>query len=234
MWRNIASNGLTILIVAMIAVAGLIAWGKTAYRSTGPLEQAICLKVDQGASMTGVSADLARQGAVSHGWLFRLGADYSGRAPALKAGSYLIAEGASMEQIVTEITGSGRSTCGTEVLFRIGVTNVEIQVRELDPTSLKFEIVAEFDPREGAAAEVPDEYRNVRAAGDTRYRVTMAEGATVWQVAEALRAADFLAGNALSSERGRVVRLGSSGSVTACLCRARPARCREAGGCVRG
>ena len=41
-------------------------------------------------------------------------------------------------------------------------------------------------------------------------------------------AADFLAGNALSSDRGRVARLGSSRSVTACLCRRRCGRvCRR-------
>jgi UPF0755 protein len=96
-----------------------------------------------------------------------------------------------MADIVREITGSGQSTCGTEVVYRIGVRASEIRVRELDPATNRFVDVAAFDP---AAGVVPAEYTEVRSARDTRYRVAMAEGVTSWQVVEALRAADFLQG----------------------------------------
>jgi len=50
---------------------------------------------------------------------------------------------------------------------------------------------AEFDPAEEA---VDPAYVEVRENADTRYRVALAEGVTSWQVAEALRLADFLTG----------------------------------------
>ena len=51
MWRNIASNAVTFLVVALFLLSGLIVWGKTQYTTEGPLDQAICLQVDRGSNM---------------------------------------------------------------------------------------------------------------------------------------------------------------------------------------
>lgn len=194
MWRHVASNGISLLIVLGVLAAGIIAWGKARYEAAGPLEAAICVKVESGSSMRKVSEQLKERGALKEAWLFRLGADYSGRADALKAGSFLVTERASMREIVDEITGRGQSTCGTEVVFRIGVNATGMQVRELDPASNRFVEVAAFDPS-AERVEIPAEYTKVRGEADTRYRVALAEGATSWQVVEALKSADFLEGN---------------------------------------
>ncbi len=191
MWRHIASNGLTLLIIGLVMVAAVIGWGVNSYRSAGPLEAGICLRVAPGSTMRGVSADLAAQNAVSSEQLFRIGADYTDKAADLKAGSFLIPERASMEQIVDIITRGGRSTCGTEIVYRVGVTTRTIEVRELDPVTGQFDVGAEFAPGEGSTPEI---YDTVRERDDTRYRVAVAEGVTSWQVADALRAADFLNG----------------------------------------
>ena len=45
MWRHIASNALTMLIVAIFLLGGLILWGQTEYSAEGPLEEQICLRV---------------------------------------------------------------------------------------------------------------------------------------------------------------------------------------------
>jgi len=44
------------------------------------------------------------------------------------------------------------------------------------------------------SGELPSEYSRLRADDATTYRVQMAEGSTVWLVAEALKQADFLTG----------------------------------------
>jgi UPF0755 protein len=191
MWKHIASNALTILILGLIAVVGAIAWGQQQYVADGPLDTAICVRVEPGSTMRRVSRDLEAQGAVSSGSIFRIGAEYSDKARQLKAGSFLVPEGASMAEIVDLVTRGGMSTCGTEVVYRIGVTGQDIQIRDLDPESRRFVTEAEFDP---AAGPVPDRYAEVREESDTRYRVTLAEGVTSWQVVEALKAADFLTG----------------------------------------
>ncbi|TDL83614.1 endolytic transglycosylase MltG [Palleronia sediminis] len=191
MWKNLASNGITLLIVAMALLAGAIGWGMNQYRGEGPLEQAICLRVEPGSTLREVSEDLAGQGAVAYPQILRIGADYTDLADDLKAGSFLVPERASMEEILGIVTRGGQSTCGTEIVYRIGVAAVEVEVRELDPATARFVEVAEFTP---GAGEVPAAYTEMRDRDDTRYRVAMAEGATSWQVVEALKSADFLTG----------------------------------------
>jgi UPF0755 protein len=167
MWKSVAANGLTFLILALMAVAGLIAWGQNQYRAEGPLETAICLRVESGSNMRRVAANLHEQGAITSQSIFRVGADYADKSALLKAGSFLIPEGASMEEIVDIVTRGGASTCGTEVVYRIGVATQEIAVRSLDPATQRFETLAEFDPATDAVAP---EYVEVRNAADTRYR----------------------------------------------------------------
>jgi UPF0755 protein len=94
-----------------------------------------------------------------------------------------------MEEIVDIVTRGGRNTCGTEVVYRIGVTRTQVLLRELDPASNRFIEIAAFNP---AQDEVPSAYATVKAETDTRYRVAMAEGVTSWQVLDALRNLDLL------------------------------------------
>ncbi|TMV14562.1 endolytic transglycosylase MltG [Arenibacterium halophilum] len=191
MWRSLASNMLTILVVVLFLVGGIILWGKSQYVAQGPLEEPICLRVERGSNMARVSRDLAGQNAVTNAAIFRIGADYTDKAQSLKAGSFLVESNASMEQIVDQITRGGASTCGTEIVYRVGVTRVQTQVRELDPATNQFEITAEFDP---LLDEAPAEFSAKRGESDTRYRIALAEGVTSWQVVEALKAMDLLEG----------------------------------------
>jgi len=193
MWRSLASNALTLFIVLLIAAGALVGWGQSQYTAQGPLEQPICLRVDRGSNMTEVSTDLAGQGAVSNARLFRIGADYADKSEQLKAGSFLVPAGASMAEIVDIVTRGGQSTCGTEIVYRIGVARTSVQVRELDPATNRFVEVAEFDPNAEAAAP-PPAFTERRARADTRYRITMAEGVTSWQAVEGLKSVDVLDG----------------------------------------
>jgi UPF0755 protein len=191
MWRHIASNAVTMLVVALFLLGGLILVGQSQYRNDGPLAEAICLRVQPGSNMNRVSQDLEKEGAISSGMLFRVGADYADKADQLKAGSFLVPEQASMEAIVDIVTRGGASTCGTEVVYRVGVTRKQVQVRELDPISGRFVEVAEFIPGDG---EAPDVFSKVRSEADTRYRIAVAEGVTSWQVMDALNSIDLLSG----------------------------------------
>ena len=191
MWRSIASNALTLFVVLLVAVAGLLAWGREEFAGPGPLEQSICFRVERGASLSAVSRALEEQGAVSDARIFRIGADYSGKADGLKFGSYLVTPGQSMAQILESLTAGGQSTCGREVNYRISVASAEVVLRELDPATNRYVEVVAFDP---ATAAAPAEYLDVAEADDIRWRVTLAEGVTSWQVVEALKRAEFLTG----------------------------------------
>ena len=133
MWRHIASNVLTFLVVLVFLLGGVILWGQSEYNARGPLEEPICLRVERGSNMRAVSRKLQNEGAISNGTIFRVGADYTNKNSQLKAGSWLVPEGASMSEIIDLVTRGGASTCGTEVVYRIGVTDSEIEVPRTGP-----------------------------------------------------------------------------------------------------
>ena len=193
MWRHLASNVLTLLIVALVVAFGGVLWAQREYSAGGPLEAAICLQVQPGSNMRRVADNLASEGAITNPTIFRLGADYSDKASRLKAGSFLIDEGWSMARIVDEITGDGRSTCGTQVVYLVGVAGQEVRVRTLDAETQEFVTVAEFDPKvEGA--DWPEVYAQVLQEPGTEFAVSIAEGTTSWQVVTALSAWGLMEG----------------------------------------
>lgn len=192
MWKHVVANVLTLAILGLIGLMGLVGMGQRAFVAEGPLDQAICLRIEPGARLPAVSAQLDAQGAITSPMIFRTGARYTGRDTALRFGSYLVPAGASMDAILDQITRGGASTCGTEVQFRIGVTRVDYLVRELDPATNRFVEVVSL-PLE--TTDFPTEYQSVAAQADTRFRITLAEGVTSWQVWNALARAEFLTGD---------------------------------------
>lgn len=191
MWRSVASNALTVLLVLGFVGGGGLLMAQARYTASGPLEQAICVKVDRGSTMRRVSEDLEAKGAITSGPLFRIGADYADKSQSLKAGSFRVPAGASMDEIVDIVTRGGRSTCGTEVVYRVGITRATVQVRALDPATNRFEEQASFNPAEGAA---PEAYTAVRDDAGTRFRIALAEGVTSWQIVQELNQIDVLTG----------------------------------------
>jgi UPF0755 protein len=191
MWRHIASNAVTFLVMVLFLLGGLVLWGKSQYVSPGPLSQAICLQVERGSNMRRVSRDLEAQGAVNSGAIFRIGADYEEKTGNLKAGSFLVQPNQSMQEIVDLVTKGGASTCGTEVVYRIGVNRISVQVRELDPVTNRFVERAEYTP---GADDVPAAYTETKERADTRFRIALAEGVTSWQVVQGLNEVELLKG----------------------------------------
>jgi UPF0755 protein len=193
MWRHFAANALTFFIVALFLVGGVVTWGVNAYRAQGPLAEPVCVQVPGGSNFRLLSQQLSEQGAISSPAIFRMGADYTERTGDLKAGSFLVPARASMEEITDIVTRGGASSCGTEVVYRIGVNRTLAEVRTLDPATNEFTEVAEFQPLVDETR--PPEYEEVRAQADTTYRVVVAEGVTSWQVVQALNALDVLEGD---------------------------------------
>jgi len=96
-----------------------------------------------------------------------------------------------MSEIVSIITDGGPSTCGTEIVYRIGVSRIAVQVRELDPDTGRFVEKMNFNPQDA----VPAGFNSYHSTAGTRYRIAFAEGVTSWQVVEGLKAVDVLRGD---------------------------------------
>ena len=192
MRRALFSNALMFLIVGLVAFGAVLGWGKAQFGAVGPLAQAVCFAVPSGSNFSKVSDGLAEIGAIKTPWVFRIGVRNSGKSGDLKAGTFLLRQGASMAEITDELTTSGAATCGAEIVLRVGVTRSDLQMREVDPETERMVTRASFVLGSG---ELPSEYSRLRSDDATEYRVTMAEGTTVWQVAEALKQAEFLSGD---------------------------------------
>lgn len=190
MWRNAASNLLTFLGLALLLIGGLVIWGKSTYTAPGPLAEAICLRVDRGSNMRSLSENLQQRGAVSNAALFRIGVEYQDRTEKLKAGSFLVPKDASMEAISQIVTRGGANTCGTEIVYRIGINRTMVQIRELDPATEKLVERANFQQGEDA----PEIYADLSTLSGTRHRIALAEGVSAWQVVQSLIGIEVLAG----------------------------------------
>jgi UPF0755 protein len=191
MWKSIASNFLTVLIVALFAAGGVIGWGQSQYKSEGPLTQSIFFEVPRGASLRSVSEKLEAQGAVSNAAIFRVGSEYAGKAQDLKFGNYEIPAGASMAEIIDIVTAGGPSTFRFVATYLIRNNGAELRFRERTPGTGEEVVLAEFKAGEPLPAAYTDA---VAAETPIVYRVSVAEGLTSWQIVEGLKGADFLEG----------------------------------------
>ena len=190
MWRHLASNALTFLIVGLFLMVGAIAWGNREYSAAGPLDAAICLKVPAGSPNTDALTDvLLERGVISSKFIYETGARYSGKSGQIKAGQFRVPEMASMEDVIDIVTRGGGNTCGAQVIYRVGINRTLVDVRELDPVSNTFQEIASFNVDD---VEVPAEYAEVRADAGATYNIVVAEGVTSWQVANALGQLDVL------------------------------------------
>jgi UPF0755 protein len=192
MWRHIAANGFSLLILLAIALAGAIGWGQRQWVTDGPLDQAIFFEVERGATLRAVSEDLEAAGAVSSAMIFRLGTEYADAAGDLRFGSYEIPAGASMQTVLEIVTAGGPSS------FRYAATYVlridgggELRLRERIPGTGEIVELATFEYEDG----VPELYSDLVAREQiTVYRVAVPEGLTSWQIVQGLNEADFLSG----------------------------------------
>ncbi|RMH39756.1 MAG: endolytic transglycosylase MltG [Alphaproteobacteria bacterium] len=191
MWKHVASTALTLAIVALLGIVAAIGWGQRKFVEEGPLARAICFQVPRGATMRTVADKLEADGAIASRTIFLVAANYSDRARQLKAGSFRIPARASMAEILDTLTRAGRNTCGTDIIARIGVTQSQVVIRELEPESNRYEEVAAFALD---AEDRPEAYAKALEDPATRLRVAVAEGTTSWQVVNELGKVDFLSG----------------------------------------
>ena len=108
----------------------------------------------------------------------------------IKAGSFLIPKSVSMDQIAKIVTRGGANTCGTEIVYRIGISKTMVQIRELDPATETLVERANFKQGDDA----PEVFADVNARSGTRHRIALAEGVTSWQVVQSLSGIEALAG----------------------------------------
>lgn len=180
MVKHVAANALTLLIVALIGLGVLVAWGQAQYAGPGDLAEEAIFEVRPGERLRSVSNRLEAEGIISDATIFRIAARYTGDDQNLKFGEYRIPATASMQEVMGIIT-SGRALAYT-VTIPEGWTSWQVVERLRAEENLSGEI-AEIPP-EGSLA--PDTYDFMRGSDrmDLIRRMTEAQNriiAAAWE-----------------------------------------------------
>lgn len=190
MYRHFAANLLTILIVILVLIGGLVAWGKRTFTEPGPLQQPVLVEIPRGANIQTVARVLAEAGAISNQQIFRLGARYTGKIAGIKFGEHEISPGASMKEVLETLSSGAQERFRYEVTFVLGDTLVtRLRQRVDDSAERKFaDFVPQTDDPESEIAGI------VGLDSGVRYRVTLPEGTTSFMAVESLGAVPVLSG----------------------------------------
>ena len=142
--------------------------------------------------MRKLSKELVALGAISDNRIMSIGSDYTGKSSQLKFGNYEIPAGASMAEILEIVTKAGRSSFRYVARYNVRIANpAELTLRERTVGDNGNTVLASFVVGEA----FPEVYAKLKAAKTPiSYQISVAEGATSWQIVEALNAADFLDG----------------------------------------
>ncbi|PZQ51651.1 MAG: endolytic transglycosylase MltG [Rhodovulum sulfidophilum] len=144
MFRNIAANALTILIVALALLFGVIVWGQRQYEAPGPLAEPLVMEVDRGEGLASVARKLEDGGAISDAALFRVAARYTKQDQGLRYGEYQIPAGASVRDILALMNRGGNVL--RQVIVPEGWTSWQV-----------VQMLNDHDDLSGEIAEVPPE-----------------------------------------------------------------------------
>jgi UPF0755 protein len=160
---DILNGLLTLLVLGLLVAGGTFLYGASQFYGDGPLKQENTFRVESGSGLGSTSTRLEEQGLISNRYVFQIAGRALERSAAIKAGDFRIPAGASMADILTEITE------GTPIRYAVtipeGWTSWEVVQRVNGNENLIGEISAA--PAEGTI--LPGSYDYV--PGDTRQSV---------------------------------------------------------------
>ena len=109
-------NGfLSLLVLAMLIVGGVFLYGLNQFYAAGPAAADTAFLVEPGNGLNTIANRLEEKGLIDNGVLFQVGSQLLKRNVVIKAGEFNIAKGASMADILKEITE------GTPVQYAVTV-----------------------------------------------------------------------------------------------------------------
>ncbi len=178
--------GFAVLTACLTAIFILFAWQN--FESGGPLRQSIFFDVSRGENIGSVAASLKQSGAISSELVFLFGAAWKRLDSRLMYGTYELAAGSSMADILDLLTTPQASAYRNVVVLRASAREARFEFWINQPGG-KRELLAEVMAGETWPSEISSTLKNSESVA---YRVTIAEGLTSWQVVQALQSAFFL------------------------------------------
>ncbi len=171
MFRHVASNAITLLIVALALIGGILAWGSAQMDKPGDFAEDVVFEVKPGDRLKAVSERLLERKLISNGVIFRIAARSGGEDKRLKYGEYKLPAYSSMRQILDILTSGKALTY--QVTIPEGLTSFQVVALLMEEPLLTGDI--KEIPPEGSLA--PNTY--AISKGDSRAdlirRMTMAQ-----------------------------------------------------------
>jgi UPF0755 protein len=160
---DILNGFLTLLVIGLVVVGGVLLYGVSQFYGNGPAPADTVFRVEAGNGLGTTAQRLEEQGLISNRYVFQLGGRALERQAMLKAGDFTIPAGASMADILKELTEG--NPLRYAVVVPEGWTSWEAVQRINGDSNLVGEITAM--PPEGSL--LPGSYDYL--PGDTRQSV---------------------------------------------------------------
>src|SRR5690606_23763306 len=101
---DILNGLLTLLVLGLVIAGGALLYGVSQFYGEGPLKEETDFRVESGSGLNSISSRLEEQGLIGNAMIFQLGGRAMERSASIKAGDFRIPAGASMADILTELT----------------------------------------------------------------------------------------------------------------------------------
>lgn len=160
----VALNALiSLVMIVIIAGAGVLYWGKGEFDRPGPLTAEKTLLIPPKSGLQAIADTLEREGVIDDRYVFVGGVALYRRSGELKAGEYAFAPGLSMREVM-DLLVSGKSILH-QITIPEGLTSRQIVDRiKADPT-----LVGEIDALPAEGSLLPETYSFTR--GTTRAQI---------------------------------------------------------------
>ena len=160
---DILNGLLSLLVLGLLLAGGIVLYGASQFYGDGPLTEETTFRVEAGSGLSSIGPRLEEQGLITNQYIFQIGSRVSDVAGTIKQGDFRIPAGASMADILTELTTG--NPIRYAVVIPEGWTSWEVIQRLNADTNIVGEITTL--PPEGSV--LPGSYDYI--PGDTRQSV---------------------------------------------------------------
>jgi UPF0755 protein len=101
---DILNGFLTLLVLGLLVAGGVLLYGASQFYGDGPLKEDTTFRVESGSGLASTAQRLEEQGLIGNRFIFQAGGRALERQANIKAGDFRIPAGASMAEILKEIT----------------------------------------------------------------------------------------------------------------------------------
>ena len=169
--RRRSSNGfvdilnglLTLLVLGLLLAGGAFLYGASQFYGDGPLTEETVFRVESGSGLGSIATRLEEQGLISNRYVFQLGGRALERSAAIKAGDFRIPPGASMDDILIELTE------GNPIRYAVTIPEGWSSFEVLQRVNANENLIGEVASLPAEGSVLPGSYDYV--PGDTRQSV---------------------------------------------------------------